>query len=143
MAESAPTNKEAEEAVAQLRYLQNIYSQQYEFLENEIATYSLALNSMRRNSELIENTSRLSNSKILVNGEAGMYFEAGVGIMEKVIAYVGAGYLVEKSLEEAKEFAKSNERRSEEGLRKLISDKQKVEKELMDISYKLSSVRQR
>ena len=40
MAEDAPAKQTKEEAYAQLRYMQNAYTQQYQLLEDQIATYT-------------------------------------------------------------------------------------------------------
>lgn len=133
--ENKPT---AAEAQAQLRYLQSIYSQQYELLENEIATFTMAMGSLHKNLETLENKDRLSNSKILVSGEGGAYIEASVKSLDKALVYIGAGYLVEKSIEDAKAYLKGNGSKQEETVKKLISERQKLEKEMMDVSYKLS-----
>lgn len=132
----------AAEAQAQLRYLQNIYSQQYEVIENEIATFGIAMGSVQRNIDLLEKKAKIENSNILINGEGGTYIEASIKSINKLIVYVGAGYLVEKGAEEAKDFLKGNEKKQEEALKRLIGDKQKIEKELVDISYKLSLLEQ-
>jgi prefoldin alpha subunit len=135
-------NKSLADAQAQLRYLQNVYSQQFELLENEIATFSLAMNSVQRNLELLHNKNRLEKSKALINGDGGLYIEASISPLERVIMYVGAGYLVEKSPEEAKEFLQSNAKKQEEAAKKLTAERQKIEKQLFDIAYQLSILEQ-
>lgn len=137
--ENKPT---AAEVQAQLRYLQSVYSQQYELLENEIATFTIAMGSVQKNLETLESRERLSNSTILISGEGGAYIEAGIKSLEKALVYVGAGYLVEKKVDEAKEYLKGNSKKQEETIRKLNAERQKIEKELMDISYRLSSLEQ-
>lgn len=129
-----------EEAQAQLRYLQELYSQQYQLLENEIASFSMAIGTLNRNIELLENKDRLANSAILINAEGGAYIEASIKSMDRVMVYIGAGYLVEKGIEDAKLYLKGNSKKQEETFKKLAADKQKIEKELVDISYKLSTL---
>jgi prefoldin alpha subunit len=130
------------EAQAQLRYLQNVYSQQYELLENEIATFTLAMASTQRNVDMLGSKARLENSNILINGETGVYLEAHIKKVDKAVIYVGAGYLVEKSLADAEEYLKTNVKKQEETFRKLVNERQKIEKELVDISYKLAAIDQ-
>lgn len=130
------------EAQAQLRYLQNVYSQQYELLENEIAAFTLAMGSVQKNIDILEGKGRLENSSILINGDGGVYIEASIKSISKVLVYIGAGYLIEKNAEEAKELLQTNSKKQEEAFRKLVSDRQRVEKELVDISYKLSALEQ-
>lgn len=127
------------EAQAQLRYLQSVYSQQYELLQNEIATFTMALGSTQKNADLLENRDKISNSTILISGEGGAYIEASIKSIDRAIVYVGAGYLVEKSAEEAMEYLKTNAAKQEETMKRLVADRQRIEKELMDISFKLSA----
>lgn len=142
MAKAVPSAEELNEAYNQLKYLQSIYSQQYEILENEIATFTLSINSIQRNMQLLENANRLEGAKILINGEGGTYIEAGINSVKKVITYIGAGYLVEKDVEDAKSFLIGNEKKQEESLKRLAAERQKIEKELVEIALKLSSFRQ-
>lgn len=132
----------AAEMQAQLRYLQNVYSQQYELLDNEIATFAMAISSVEKSLSTLENKERLSNSTVLINGEGGIYLEAGIKSLEKVLVYVGAGYVVEKDTSGAIEYLKENARQQGEAMRKLSADKQKISGELVDISYKLAALEQ-
>jgi len=134
------SNPSAAEAQAQLRYLQSVYSQQYELIENEIATFTIAMGAVQRNLEILESKDKLANSTILINGDGGAYIEASIKSVNKALVYVGAGYLVEKDAEAAMEFLKGNGKKQEDAIKKLISEKEKIEKELVDISYKLSAL---
>lgn len=126
--------------IEQLRYMQNAYAEQYELLGNEITTLSMAINTVRKDIDLIDNMERVENSTVLFNSQGNIYMNANVGKVDSVIVYVGANYLIEKSLDEAGSFLKGNLEKQEAGLKKLISERQKIEKELFDISYKLSSM---
>ncbi len=137
--ETSGDNKKSDDEVMQLRYLQSLYTQQYEVLENEIATYSFTIAAVERNINILEDSGRIEGSNVLLSGEGGTYIEASVKSMQKVITYVGAGYLVEKDVAEAKAFLDANKKRQEEDFRKLIAEKQRLESELIDLSYALSS----
>ncbi len=128
----------ADEVLAQLRYLQTIYTQQYDVLANEMATFSLALGALQRNIEMLEKKAVLENSNVLMSGEGGAYIKAKIEKMEKALVYVGGGYLVEKDTEEAKQFLKDNYKKQEDTLKKLSTERTRIEKELVDIAYKLS-----
>ncbi|MCL5100421.1 MAG: prefoldin subunit alpha [Candidatus Marsarchaeota archaeon] len=126
------------EAVMQLRYLQNVYSQQYEIVENEIANYSMALNSLSNSKLMLDNIKKLENSNTLINCDGGTYIEASIKSINKVITYIGAGYLVEKNVEEATVFVSESSKKNEDVIKKLVTEKQRLQNELVDISYKLS-----
>lgn len=128
------------EAQAQLQYLYNLYTQQHSMLENEIGTLTLTTAAINRNIEMLESKERLSGSKILVNGEGGAYLSATLDPMDKVLVYVGAGYMLEKNTEQAREYLKSARAKQEEAIRKLSADRQRVGKEIVSVSYNLSQL---
>lgn len=143
MAESAKApSMDPQEIMAQLQYLQQIYSQQYQALEDNIATYTIAQSSLQRNVELLDKADLLKGSDMLMDGEGGTYIDAKLGNMERVLVYVGAGYIVEKPVAQAKTFLKENEAKGEQLLKRLVADKQKVESELIDIAYKMNALQQ-
>jgi prefoldin alpha subunit len=131
-----------EEKEGRLLYLQNLYGQQYEALMNELTTFSLAQAAIERNLHLLEKKDQLKGSSILVNAEGGTYIEAKVKEIGKVMVYVGAGYLIEKDVEQAKTFMNDNMSKSKEEIKKLAEEKQKLENELMKIQYEIESMRQ-
>ncbi|MDE1823900.1 MAG: hypothetical protein KGI00_01145 [Candidatus Micrarchaeota archaeon] len=135
-------NIDPKELYVQLQYLQNLYSQQYDYIEENLASYTIANNSVRRSIELLSGADSVKNSKVLMSPDAGIYMEASIGELRSIITYVGAGYLVEKSVEDAKAFMEQNQRKGEEVLMKLVSDKQKLEKELLDINYRMGVLQQ-
>jgi prefoldin alpha subunit len=130
------------EAQAQLQYLYNVYTQQHGLLENELAALRMTSAAITRNIETLENKERLSGSKILINGEGGAYFTATMDSIDKILVYVGAGYLIEKEASQALDYLKANYKKQDEIIRKLNADKQSVEKELVSITYNLSQMEQ-
>ena len=138
---NAPKNPQnANEVLMQLRYLQNLYVQQYESLENNIATYTMSNTSLLRNIELLEKAKSVEESRIMISGEGGAYVPAKIEKVDKIMTYVGGGYLVEKALPDAIEFLKSNSKKGEEILKRMLSDKKRLETELVDIDYKIGVI---
>jgi prefoldin alpha subunit len=142
MADEEISQQDVQEAMAQLQYLQNVYTQQYDMLNEQIATYNLAREAVARSIEIIDNAKSLENSHVLLNTEGGTYIGATVSKIDKMMTYVGAGYLVEKTVAEAKEFLETAMKNSETSASRLIGERQKVEKELFDISYRMAALRQ-
>ena len=139
---NAPSNQpqNADELLMQLRYLQNLYMQQYENLENSIATYTMTNTSLLRNMELLEKSKSVEGSCILISGEGGAYVPAKIEKIDKIMTYVGGGYMIEKSVGEAIEFLKSNSKKGEEMLNRMLSDKKRLESELVDIEYRIGAM---
>jgi prefoldin alpha subunit len=131
---------DAEEIMMQLRYLQNIYAQEYENIENNIATYTLTNAAINRNIELLEKSKEIEGARMMIGGEGGAYVPAAISKIENVLTYVGAGYMIEKPVEKALEFLRENGKRGDEILSKLNAEKRKIEQNLIDIQYKSSAL---
>ena len=130
------------EAQAQLQYLYNVYTQQHGLLENEIAALTMTSAAIARNIETLENKERLSGSKILIDGEGGAYLTATMDPIDKALVYIGAGYLLEKDAPQALDYLKANSKKQDEIIKKLNADKQRIEKELVSVTYNLSQMEQ-
>ncbi len=132
--------KNKDEAIEQLQYLQTIYAQEYDNLLREITNYNAVYNATRRNLEVLNNIDSLQNNKVLVNLEGGTYIDANIGKIEKIMVYVGSNYIVEKSIEEAKLFLEESKKRQEEIINELNKQKQDVEKALIDIGIEMEKI---
>ncbi len=142
MADDKTSQQDLQEMLAQLQYLQNVYTQRYDILNEQIATYNIAKEAVLRNIDMINRASSMDNKTILLNADGGAYIEANIKKLDKMITYVGASYLVEKPLAEAKDFLQNTVKGGDAAVSKLIEERRKVEKELFDISYKLAAIRQ-
>ena len=70
MPDSQPNQaQDSNEILMQLRYLQELYGQQYENLENNIATYTMANTSLQRNISLLEKSKSVEGSNVMIGGE--------------------------------------------------------------------------
>jgi prefoldin alpha subunit len=132
----------SKEEMERLLYLQGLYSKEYEAVMNEIASLSMAQAALARNTELLKQKDRLDNSKILISGGGGTYIDASIKGIDRVLAYVGAGYLVEKDVEGAKELLRKSSDAGNEALKKLNDDRRKLEKEITSIQFAMDSMQQ-
>ncbi len=126
-----------DETIEQLRYLQSIYAQEYENISKELANYNVVYEATKRNIEVLDNLPMLENGSILLNLESGTYIKAKINEIKEVMVYVGSGYLVEKSVDEAKEYLKDGQKKEEELIAELQKQKEYVEKELIDIAFEI------
>ncbi len=129
-----------EMSLEQLKYMQGVYGQEYEALAANINSYVSLSAMMSRNIEFIENVERVKGSNMLLNLEAGTYIEVKASNTDKVFTYVGFGYVVEKSKDEARAFLEENKKKTDEIVKKLAADREKIETELMNIELKLNSM---
>lgn len=131
-----------EEEINRLFYLQSLYNQQYEAIMNEIATFGIAQNALDKNIYLLDNKDRLKSSKILVNADGGTYVEASIKEINGVVTYVGAGYLIEKDVQQARDFLSKGLEGTRSQMKKLVEEKKKLENELMKIEFAIGKIQQ-
>jgi len=132
-------NSDSEDA-NRLAYLQAAYNQQYELITNEIATYTMAQEALSKNKDTLDRIDNIENSKILVSMGGGTYVEASVGKISSVLTYVGAGYFVDMTIEEAKKFLSKNIEAGSEMIKQMIKDKNAVETQLLKINLALAKL---
>ncbi len=136
-------NGKTEDELAQLQYLHEIYVQQYGGIINELERYSMLRESLSRSSETAEKVKSIENSPILLGIDAGAFIEVKAGAISSIITSVGAGYMVEKSVEDAMAFIKANADKSREVVASLVKEKEKVEREIVNIEYRIGELQQR
>ena len=112
--ENKDNNAYTRDAINQLRYLQNVYSQQYEVLENQISTYTMSIDAILKGVEALEKATTAEKSKTLINTGPGVYMEGEITNNKTTLTYVGAGYLIEKTVAQAKEFIELNKKKIKE-----------------------------
>ncbi len=129
--------------LAQLQYLHQIYVQQYGGIINELERYSVLSESLSRGTETIEKVKNVENASILLGIDAGAFVEVKSGAIDHIITSVGAGYMVEKNVDDAMAFIKANADKSREVVASLVKEKEKVEREIVDIEYRIGELQQR
>jgi prefoldin alpha subunit len=125
-----------------LRYIYNVYMQEYESLLSTISGYTSASNAITRNIEVMEKLDTIEKKDLLLDLEGGVFIEVKSKQVSNVLTYVGAGYVIEKNKDDALEFLNKNIKRSKEIIDKFNLQKQKLENELLDTEYKLSILEQ-
>lgn len=138
MAEQNDT--EAQNALAQLQYVKNAYTQRYELLNSQLTALGIAHESAIRGLELVSNASNINSSEILLSTDDATYITARVGKVESILTYIGGNYLVEKPVQEAKTFLEQNLKENESIRSKLVTEMQGVERELFNISYRIAAL---
>lgn len=129
-----------DEELNQLKYLYNVYTQEYESIREEMNSYMMVSTAFARNMEALEKIKTMENTGILVGLDGGTFLEVQSRGIKSVITNVGGGYLVEKSVEQAKEFVAKNSERLQSSISQLMAQKQRLEKEIIDMSYRINEM---
>jgi len=131
-----------QEEFEQLKYLYDAYTREYEAVVGEISNYMMVSSAFDRNLQVFDNIDTLQNANLLVGLEGGTYLQTTTKEIKGVITSVGAGYLVEKKVEDAKQVVSANYEKIQKSMKQLIEQRGKLEKEIMDITFKINSLQQ-
>ncbi|MDE1762348.1 MAG: prefoldin subunit alpha [Candidatus Micrarchaeota archaeon] len=126
----------------QMRYLYNSYLREYEVVNGELQNFFVVSSAFERNVEALSKLDIIQNANLLVGLEGGTFIEVNASNVSKVIANVGAGYMVEKSVPDARAFVEKNTGKVQDSINKLMAQKSKLEKEILDLSFKINSMQQ-
>ncbi len=129
--------KKAAEELEKLRYLQELYMQEYNAVLGKLSEYAADSAAMERNREVLNNIDKIKGNNILLNLEGGSYIEVKVSDIAGILTYVGAGYIIETDKENASRILETNFKRVEELAKKLTAEKEKLEGILTDIEFEI------
>jgi prefoldin alpha subunit len=97
---------------------------------------------MRKGVQFLNDSKQADKKKTLISIGGGAYVEALFPDIRSALVYVGAGYLVERSVAEAKAIVEDNKNKQEEMLKKLDAERRKLQSELISISYRIETMQQ-
>lgn len=128
------------EELDELRYIYQIYQNQYVLLNNSINLNLQELQELNSVQKALENSDTIKNNSTLMNLGANFYIRARVDKFDTVIVGVGGGYLMEKDSDSAKNFVSKLIQKKTENVNKLVKSKRELEAGMMDLSYKIDAV---
>ncbi|HUC38721.1 MAG TPA: prefoldin subunit alpha [Candidatus Acidoferrum sp.] len=129
-----------EEEIYTLRYLQQLYQNQYTSIVNEMNRSMEYLNELNIAQKTIESTGELNGKGALIGLGAGMYITSSVKKINSILVGIGGGYVVEKSIDEAKQFTVARIERVTALFNRLVKSRNEVRNAAMDVSYRLDAL---
>ncbi|MEM0094409.1 MAG: prefoldin subunit alpha [Candidatus Micrarchaeaceae archaeon] len=129
-----------ENEAEELRFLQQLYEENYKELSEIISNSISTSNMMSANIEVLSKIDEIKSNTLLLNLGAGTYVEVKMAGNGKIMTYVGAGYIVEKSAEDAKNFLEENRSKTLDFIKKIDDERKQVEDALLEISYRLGAM---
>ena len=125
----------------ELRYVQQVYQNQYAVATNSINMILQEMQELNSAQKTLENVDMLNDRDILTSIGADTFFFGKLKDTKSVLMAVGGGYLVEKEIDSAKErVAKLIQVRTDR-LNRLMKSRKELESALIDISYRLGGMR--
>jgi prefoldin alpha subunit len=125
--------------IQQLRYLQEVYGERYSLINQEIKGRVGYLQELNNVSASLNSFSEISGKRMLNPIGADFYLFGTAAKEGKVVVGVGAGYLVEKGTEEAREFLSKTLSKHEKVLSELMKEKETLENAMLQITYRVTS----
>src|ERR1700733_5972170 len=97
--------KLGEQGLDELRYIQQVYQNQYAMLGNSINMIIQELGQLNSAQKTLENMDLTEGKEVITNVGSDFYLFGKIPNSKSILVGVGAGYLVEKDIDSAKTYA--------------------------------------
>jgi prefoldin alpha subunit len=125
----------------ELRYMQQVYQNQYTMIENSMNIVLRELQELNSAQKTLENIGLVNGKEILTGIGGDFYLPGKVEHPDKVLVGIGAGYVIEKDTDSAKMHVAGLIKKNTESLNSLTKSRKELEGALIEISYRLESLR--
>jgi len=135
---SNPGDRSNENALSELNYLHQVYVEQYNEVNKLLNERLNTLNSFYMMQDVFENIDLIGNSELILPiGEIG-FATTQMKDNKKILMSVGAGFLIEEDIENAKRITSKYIAKESSEIEKLQKNKRDIEKALTEITYNLN-----
>jgi prefoldin alpha subunit len=121
----------------ELRYMSQVYQGQYDTIVREINAKIAQVKELNGAQQALERMEVIGGSKALTPVGYDVYLDSSVARSDRVVVGVGAGYLVEKGVDEAKQYVAMAVEKETKAISNMTRAKKEVEAALIEIMYKL------
>lgn len=139
--DDAPKQELNMQSIEELRYLQQVYQNQYTVLSNSINMLLGGIRELNSAQKTLENLDLVKNKDTLTGIGGDFYLKGKVESTEKVLVGVGAGYVIEKDTDSAKTLVADLIKKNTDNLNRISKNRKELEGALIDISYRLDNIR--
>lgn len=130
---------EKEKGLDELRYMQQIYQNQYAVLNNTITMHLQDMQALSSAQKALENGELMKGKETLMHAGASVYMKAEIKEVGYVIVGVGGSYFVEKSVDDAKGYVSNLMTRKTGIINDLTKSRKDLQSALIDVSYKIDN----
>ncbi|MCL4411278.1 MAG: prefoldin subunit alpha [Candidatus Marsarchaeota archaeon] len=139
MAENVP-DKEKSESIFTLNYIRQVYQNQYLLTTKAIEASMDMLNDLNTTKVTLENMDSINGHSILAPISNSSYLYGKVEAGDKIIINIGAGYMIEETVEEAKSFVSRMIEKESKYITELSKNKGELESAILDLNYRLEQL---
>jgi prefoldin alpha subunit len=82
----------------------------------------------------------VKNRNALMPLGGDIYLDASIGDSKSVIISVGGGYLIEQTIDEAKQFINKQAQKQTQEINSMMKNKRELEQAVLEISYRLEQI---
>lgn len=124
----------------ELRYMHQLYQNQYMTIANEISTRLDALKSFQNTQQTLENIETIVNKNMLLGLGGGAYASGTITNQNSVVVSVGGGFLVEKDMQSAKGYVAKAVDSTTNTVNQLTKNRREMERALLEIAYRMEEL---
>lgn len=125
--------------LSELRYMQQVYQNQYSMVSNSINVVLRELQELGAAQKTLENMELVNGREVLTGIGGDFYISGSISSADNVLVGIGAGYVIEKDIDSAKAHAEELIKKHTEGLNRLTKSRKEIENALVEISYRMGS----
>jgi prefoldin alpha subunit len=133
--------KPERQSIEELRYMQQVYQNQYTMLGNSINMILRELQELNGAQKTLENIDLVKGKEILSGIGGDFYLIGKVQNPNSVLVGVGAGYVMEKDTDSAKTRVAELIKKHTDDLNRLTKNSKEIENALIEISYRMENSR--
>lgn len=133
----AENDDEKVNELEELRYMQQVYQNQYAVLNNSMSMQMQDVQMLGAVQRTLENSDTLKGKETLMHVGASVYMKAAVKDAGSAVVSIGGGYLVEKSVDEAKGYISAMMTKKTELVNSLAKSRKELQAALIEMSYKI------
>ena len=126
--------------IDELRYMHQIYQNQYASIASEISTRLEALKNFQNTQQTLENIDTIVNKGMLLGLGGGAYASGTITNPKSIVVNVGAGFLVEKDIAGAKGYVAKAVDNTTNAISQLTKNRRELERVLMEIAYRIEEL---
>jgi prefoldin alpha subunit len=130
---------ESEKELEELRYMQQIYQNQYAILNNSMTMHVQEMQALSAAQKALENNDLMEGSEALTHTGAGIYMKAKIKDAGHVIVGIGGNYFVEKGIDDAKGYVSKLIEKKTEIINRLTKSRRDLQGAIIDASYKIEN----
>lgn len=141
--EQAPEVGTKEEQAYTLQYLQQLYQNQYSAIANDMNRSVQYLNELNGVQKTLESAPMANGKDALISIGANAYINSKVKKLDSILVGVGAGYVVEKDIEEAKGFIVGKVEKVTALFNRLLKNRNELRDAIVDVTSRLDALNQK